>query len=274
MACFFVFSIHAAQVKGDYMTVIKQFWRFGMMQAQAALFGGILLIAMLAVEFIPAITGGLHRYDFLFLIAVLTQVILLLCRLESWREVKIILVFHLVATGMEIFKTAPAIGSWAYPGVEDAVFTLFQVPLFAGFMYSAVGSYIVRAWRLMDLQFTPFPKPVLTLALSALIYVNFFTHHFIWDMRYLLLLLSVWMFIPTMIDFNVFGKWYRMPFICAGGLTAFFIWVAENIGTYGTVWVYPAQSGGWQWVSFSKLISWYMLLLLSFGLVSLLHHKK
>jgi uncharacterized membrane protein YoaT (DUF817 family) len=31
--------------------------------------------------------------------------------------------FHLVALGMEIFKTHPSIGSWAYP--ETAVLSVF-----------------------------------------------------------------------------------------------------------------------------------------------------
>jgi uncharacterized membrane protein YoaT (DUF817 family) len=35
--------------------------------------------------------------------------------MESLKEVSIIAIFHIVATGMELFKTAPSIGSWSYP---------------------------------------------------------------------------------------------------------------------------------------------------------------
>lgn len=49
---------------------------------------------------------------------------------------KVIALFHLVAMGMEIFKTHPSIGSWQYP--EEFRIGIMNVPLFAGFMYSAV----------------------------------------------------------------------------------------------------------------------------------------
>jgi uncharacterized membrane protein YoaT (DUF817 family) len=31
------------------------------------------------------------------------------------------------------------------------------VPLFTGFMYAAIGSYIARCWRLFDFRFTRHP---------------------------------------------------------------------------------------------------------------------
>ena len=60
------------------------------------------------------------------------------------------------------------------------------VPLFTGFMYAAVGSYLARVWRLFDFRFRAHPPLAATLALSALIYANFFAHHFIADFRLLL----------------------------------------------------------------------------------------
>ena len=33
--------------------------------------------------------------------------------METWDEAKVILMFHVVGTGMELFKTAA--GSWIYP---------------------------------------------------------------------------------------------------------------------------------------------------------------
>ena len=58
-----------------------------------------------------------------------------------------------VGTMMEIFKTS--VGSWIYP--EPSFFRIAGVPLFSGFMYSCVGSYIARAWRLFDFRFTHHP---------------------------------------------------------------------------------------------------------------------
>src|SRR3712207_6887532 len=52
------------------------------------------------------------------------------------------------STIMEVHKTA--IGSWAYP--EASLFRIGGVPLFTGFMYAAVGSYLARVWRLFDFR--------------------------------------------------------------------------------------------------------------------------
>ena len=46
-------------------------------------------------------------------------------------------------------------------------------------------------------------------------------------------------------------------------LVGFFIWVAENISTYFGAWVYPEQRAGWQIVSFGKISSWTLLVIIS-----------
>src|SRR6266498_4141225 len=75
---------------------------------------------------------------------------------ETWREVAVIFGFHLVGLGLELFKVR--IGSWQYPG--DAVTKIGGVPLFAGFMYAAVGSYICQAWRRFDLRVSGYRMPL------------------------------------------------------------------------------------------------------------------
>lgn len=57
-------------------------------------------------------------------------------------------------------------------------------------------------------------------------------------------------------------------------LTAFFIWIAENLGTYASAWVYPDQADGWTPVSLAKMGSWYLLMMLSFVLVTLVHPPR
>ena len=57
-------------------------------------------------------------------------------------------------------------------------------------------------------------------------------------------------------------------------LTAFFIWVAENLGTLTRAWLYPSQHDGWRLVGIEKLGSWYLLMLLSFVLVTLVHRPR
>jgi uncharacterized membrane protein YoaT (DUF817 family) len=84
-------------------------------------------------------------------------------KLETWEEAKVIFVFHAVGTTMEVFKTS--VGSWIYP--EASLLRIGGVPLFTGFMYAAIGSYIARCWRLFDFRFTHHP-PLWALSLLAL----------------------------------------------------------------------------------------------------------
>ena len=230
------------------------------------MFGGYLLGLMILTHFYYPIES-LHRYDFLFLAAIGFQVFLLLFRFESLREGLVILIFHVVATVMELFKTHPDIGSWSYP--EDYSFGIATVPLFTGFMYSAVGSYIARVWRIFDFRFNDYPPKGATIVLVALIYVNFFSHHFWVDIRWALLAWTGYMFWGVNVYFKILKKHRYMPLLLGWLLVAFFIWVAENIGTLTGTWIYPNQKAGWELVSLGKLVSWYLLMLLSFVLVSL-----
>ncbi len=84
---------------------------------------------------------GFYRYDYLLIYALIIQICLLYLKLESWQEAKVIALFHIMAMVMEIFLTHPGIASWQYP--QPAVFKIITVPLFAGFMYSAVGSFLL-----------------------------------------------------------------------------------------------------------------------------------
>ena len=66
----------------------------------------------------------------------------------------------------------------------------------------------------------------------------------------------------------------RMPLLVGWGLVALFIWFAENIGTFARAWTYPSQNDGWHMVGFEKLGSWYLLMIISFVLVSLVQRPK
>jgi uncharacterized membrane protein YoaT (DUF817 family) len=62
-----------------------------------------------------------------------------------------------------------------------------------------------------------------------------------------------------------------MPLVLGFILVALFIWFAENLGTLARAWVYPSQAGGWSPVSLSKFGAWYLLMIISFTLVALVH---
>ncbi len=87
----------------------------------------------------------LARNDVITIAAVAIQVLMVVLRLETLRELRVIVLFHVVGTGMELFKTS--VGSWTYEG--PGYLHLFGVPLYSGFMYAAVGSYMVRVYRLL-----------------------------------------------------------------------------------------------------------------------------
>jgi len=252
-------------------TFIKEFITFGAKQAYAAMFGGFLLLVMIVTQYWYPLEQ-LHRYDFIFLSAVGFQIFMFAAKLETKREAAVIIIFHIVATIMEIFKTSPSIGSWAYP--EPFIFGIANVPLFTGFMYSAVGSYIARVWRIFDFQFDHYPKKTYTIILVAAIYINFFTHHFFYDIRWWLFTITIALFYRSNIYFKVTSVHRHMPLLFGWLLVALFIWIAENIGTYVHVWVYPHQRIAWSLVSLSKLSAWYLLMLLSFVLVTLVQEIK
>lgn len=142
-----------AQRNGRAGLFLFEFFTFGVKQAWACLFGALLLLLILATHFLYPASAVLPRYDFLFLSAVAIQLALFITGLETRKELYVISLFHLVGTVMEIFKTQ--MGSWEYP--DDNWIRLADVPLFSGFMYASVGSYIARAWRLFDLEFNRFP---------------------------------------------------------------------------------------------------------------------
>lgn len=255
----------------DIKTFIHEFWLFGIKQAYACLFGGFLLGIMIITSYWYPLES-IHRYDFIFIAAIAFQILLLLTKLETLRESLVIIIFHLVATGMELFKTSDAIGSWAYP--EEYFFGIGNVPLFTGFMYSAVGSYIARVWRIFDFQYSNYPNRYVTLALVTGIYINFFSHHFIWDFRWLLLGFSLFLFLRSNIYFKVHNTHRYMPLLLGWFLVALFIWFAENIATFTNIWIYPNQKSEWHMVPLSKLSAWFLLMQLSFVLVSLINPIK
>ena len=249
---------------------LYEFVLFGVKQAWACLFGGAMLAALLLTHWLYPADAPLARYDVLFFAALALQVALVALKLERPREIGVILVFHVVGTLMELFKTAQ--GSWVYP--EDNLIRIGGVPLFSGFMYACVGSYLARAWRLFELRFSHYPPVWATALLAAGAYLNFFTHHFIVDLRWPLFAISALLFGRTWVWFRPDVTYRRMPLLLGFVLVALFIWLAENVGTFAMAWRYPDQREAWSVVSLDKFGSWYLLMLLSYVLVSLVHGPK
>lgn len=263
-------ALRARFVKGPVSAGVFEFVSFGIKQGWACIFGGLLLALILATHLWYPDDAALSRYDFLVLAAIGIQVGLLLTGLETLEEARIILVFHIVGTAMEVFKTGA--GSWIYP--EDNLLRIGGVPLFSGFMYAAVGSYLARVWRIFEFRFDHFP-PLWQQGLLALaIYVNFFAHHFLPDIRYALFAACALIYWRTWVNFRPDHAYRKMPLLVGFGLVALFIWFAENLGTLARAWTYPGQEAAWKLVSPAKFGSWYLLMIISFVLVALIHRRR
>jgi len=253
-----------------FQSFIREFIVFGVKEARACIFAGSFFVLLFLSSHIPLF--GLARYDFIFLAAIALQVILYLTKIETWDEIKTIFLFHILGTALELFKTHPAIGSWSYP--EEAFFKIATVPLFAGFMYAAVGGYFAQAWRILKAELEEMPNYAVVLVLSICIYLNFFTNAFLPDFRLILIPAVFLLFARTSITFVVTEERRRMQLALAFCLVAFFIWLAENISTFYGAWQYPDQVHVWNVVSTNKITSWFLLVIISFILVAYLKHYK
>lgn len=242
------------------MTAWRQLLRFAWIEAQCCLFAVLFFVGLALVRLVPlpgspadallmwclAVTFGLWRVGW-----------------ETRREVGVILGFHLVGLALELFKVAQ--GSWSYP--EPGVATVAGVPLFSGFMYAAVGSYVCQAWRRFDLRITGY-RPRRTAAVAGLVYLNFFTSHVVADLRVplaVLLLAATW---RTAVRFTVGRRRYAMPLALSFVLIGCFLWLAENAATLLRAWQYPSQESVWTVVHVAKLGSWSLLVVVSIVLVA------
>lgn len=250
--------------------VAVELWYFGIKEARACLFVGLFFAAVFTVPRTGLL--GLPRYDALLLIALSIQAWMVWAKLETIDELKAITLFHIVGFALEVFKTSSGIQSWAY---TDFGYTkVLGVPLFAGFMYAAVGSYIIQAWRLLDLRVTHHPPYWMAALIALLIYANFFTHHYIGDYRWYIAACALGLYARSSVVFRPFDTERSMPLLVSFILIGFFIWLAENISTFAGIWKYPNQMSTWSAVHVGKWSSWSLLVIMTFTIVANLKHIK
>lgn len=246
---------------------VVELFHFGLENARACVFP-VFIFAMLALS--QVLPLPIARYDFLLFACLGMQGLMLATGLETRDELKVITLFHLLGLGLELFKVHA--GSWSYP--EEALFKMWGVPLYSGFMYASVASFMIQAWRTLQLRFLHWPPAYLVLPLGVLIYLNFFTHHVLPDIRFLLVGAVLVVFGRTSVAFTPVSTTRRIPLVLAFLLIGIFVWFAENIATYFGAWQYPDQQDGWRMVSVHKLSSWSLLVIVSLMAVVQLKHVK
>jgi len=249
---------------------IVEFWYFGIKEARSCLFAGLFFAAI----FLMPRQGlfGIPRYDALLLFALAVQFWMVRTGIETMDELKAISVFHVIGFALEVFKTSGSIQSWSYP--DFAYSKLFGVSAVSGFMYAAVGSYIIQAWRLFHLRILHHPLYWMATLIAVLIYVNFFTHHYIGDYRWYLGACALGLYARTTVVFRPFDRDRKMPLLVAFLLIGFFIWLAENISTFFGIWRYPNQIGAWSTVHIGKWSAWALLVVMTFTIVAQLKHLR
>lgn len=250
------------------MRVLKQLVRFGWEQALSCLFPAVIFASLAITQIVQL--PILPRYDWLLIIFLLMQWWMVHSRLETRDELKVITMFHLIGLALEVFKVN--MGSWSYP--EEGYSKVFGVPLYSGFMYASVASYLCQAWRRLKVELIDWPPFLLVVPLGAAIYLNFFMHHFWMDIRWWLSGLVIIVFWQSWVTYEVGGIKYRMPIALSFVLIGFFIWIAENIATFFGAWQYPNQTEAWSLVHLGKVSSWLLLVIVSFLIVATLKQLK
>lgn len=260
-----------------------EFLFFGLKMGRACLFAFLIFGAMFIVP--KAGIGGVPRFDVLLFFSLLIQIGMVALKLETWDEVKVVALFYILGFLLETFKTSPEIqafllpegaphirASWVY--TDFAYTKIGNVPLFAGFMYSAVASFIVQVWQLLDFKVHNMPPYWLADTSSILIYLHFFTRHAFKDLRWWLVAFVLCLYARSYVVFKPYDRARRIPLIMAFVIMGLFIWLAENIATFAGIWQYPYQLNGWTMVSLTKISSWSLLLIIAVTIVTHLKSIK
>ncbi|RKR83628.1 uncharacterized membrane protein YoaT (DUF817 family) [Mucilaginibacter gracilis] len=247
--------------KVSFTSLTRHLAVFGVQQALSCIFPVLVFTPLGLSHFV---THWLPRYDFMLIMCITIQMLMYFTKIETRDEVLVICIFHLLGLMMELFKVH--IGSWCYP--EDAHTKFLGVPLYSGFMYASVASYMCQEWRRLHLQIANWPNHIAARLVAALIYINFFSNHFVHDVRYLIGMVVIFLFKRSIVLFTIQSKTYRMPVVLSFVLIGFFIWLAENIATHLGAWQYAYQHNAWQIVNYQKLSSWAFLVIVSFIIVA------
>jgi uncharacterized membrane protein YoaT (DUF817 family) len=240
---------------------MRQVLRFAWVEVTCCLFAALFFTGLALVRVVPL--GPVSEGDALFLWCLAVTLLLYVTGWETGREVAVIAAFHLVGLALELFKVHA--GSWTYPKVGVA--TVGGMPLYSGFMYASVGSYVCQAWRRFDLRIAGY-RAVWTGVVAAAVYANFFTEHALPDLRLPLALVLLAVTARTTVWFTVGRRRYAMPLALSFVLIGFFLWLAENAATFLDAWRYPDQSLSWTAVHPAKVGSWSLLVVVSVVLVA------
>lgn len=227
-------------------------------QARAAVFGAIFILSIAGTAAVWETAWPVARYDALALLGVAALTIMFALGAHSTSDALPIGLVFALGVVLELYKIET--GAWMYP--EGSELAIGQKPLFVGFMYAAVASYLIRALRVKALEIRGMPPLFVAVLVGGLVYGAYFLPSQIWVRFGLIGLVTLVFWRATLRAPS--GSWLPLP--VALGLAASLIWVAENIGTFSGTWAYP-NDGALGLVTLSKLGAWYLLLSVCFIVV-------
>ncbi|MEM9715681.1 MAG: DUF817 family protein [Pseudomonadota bacterium] len=228
-------------------------------QIRAAVFGIAFLAAIVGTAVIWSPDWALARNDALFGVGVVLMVAVFWTGVNRMADAVPIGIVFLLGIGLELHRTG--VGAWAY--ADGGVLKLGAKPLFVGFMYAAVASYVIRSLRLKELVVTRLPHWAVAAFVSVSIYGMFFVGVPDW-VRPAVLALAVIVFGMARVVAPS-GSWLPVP--VALGLAAVLLWCAENVGTFSGTWTYRGQGPG-ELVDLTKISAWFLLLTVIFWVVT------
>lgn len=238
------------------MGLPQEFFAFFLKQVRSSIFALFIFLMLAISHFVPTIP----RYDFLLISCLALQTYMVKSGMESRKELGIVCGFHVVGLMLELYKVRH--GSWTYP--EFAFSKVGGVPLYSGFMYASVASYILQATRVFNLQFHKMPKTYWAGFCIFLVYLQFFAGAVIGDQRLIVSLVLTGLFWPAKVNFDCRLRTFTMPLTFAFFLIGSCIYAGENIATFLGAWAYPHQLDGWELVHPTKIVSWTLMATVGF----------
>lgn len=227
----------------------------------SATFSLILLASIALTELIRV--PGVARYDVLLVVGLVTQVSMVWGKMETWLDVLVMAIYHVLGLVLETYKVRH--GSWSYP--EPAFTKIGLVPLYSGFMYASVASYMSVAYRVFQLEFVGWPGKWWSGLALLIVYGQFFLPApNLWVRAAVAGVVAV-VYRRSWVHFDSGGHRLKMPLTVAFGLIGFFVWIAENWATHFRGWVYPNQADGWEPVHFGKVLSWSLMVVVSVNIL-------
>lgn len=224
---------------------------FCLKQIRAGLLAGLLLLAFLIIP----TTGilGIAQDDIVFGLAIGLQVWTVKSKLHNDAECKMLLLFYILGLILECFISST---SGINPSLPVSWSSIHGVPLVNGFIYVALASYIMQAWRLFSIRIRYYPPYWMAIGLASVTYLYFISQTYVGEYTGYLAAGAVGLYAPSKIMFKSHQKERQAPLLFAALLVCLF-----------TSFIQPISLGS----NASQSIHTFLLIII--GISVIIHYK-